>query len=61
MGLIGVLGTVGMPFQLAGTWVVVHVPSCGENVVVQLTHQCVLDQVRPQALKLVALFQHMTL
>ena len=61
MGLIGALSAIGMPFQLAGTWVVVDVPNCGESAVVQWTRQCVLDQVQSQALKLVALSHHVIL
>ena len=60
MGLIGALSTVGMPFQLAGTWVVVDVPNCGESAIVKWTCLCVLDQVQLQALKMVALSHHMT-
>ena len=50
-----------MPSRIAGIWVVVDVPNCGDGVIVQLTHQCVVRQALFQALKLVALSHHVTL
>ena len=50
-----------MPSRIAGIWVVVDVLNCGDGVIVQLTHQCVVGQAIFQALKLVALSHHVTL
>ena len=45
MGLVGVLGVVLGPFHFAGTLAVEDALNYGDGAVVQLTHQCVLDQV----------------
>ena len=55
--LVGVLSSVGMFYHFAGTLVVEDVPNYGDGAIVQLTHQCVLDQV---LLVLVALSHHVT-
>ena len=45
MGLVGVLSSVGMLSHFAGTLPVEDALNYGDSaVVLQLTHQCVLDQ-----------------
>ena len=57
VGLVGVLGVVLVLFHFAGTLAVEDAPNYGDSAIVQLTHQCVLDQV---LLVLVALSHHVT-
>ena len=55
--LVGVLSSVGMLSHFTGTLPVEDALNYGDSAIVQLTHQCVLDQA---LLVLVALSHHVT-
>ena len=59
MGLVGVLGVVLVLSHFAGTLAVEVALKYGDSAIVQLTHQCVLDQVL-LVLVSVALSHHVT-